>query len=95
VHPRFDSKRRTIRVVVEGKNHVPLTPKIFKRMLRLPTSNKSLRLPDTDSFMDSQGGGINLLKDFMVPSTEVPVDLSTIDITLLVEPYRDFSWLFA
>jgi hypothetical protein len=30
---RFDSKSRTIRVAVEGKNPSLLTPKVFKRML--------------------------------------------------------------
>jgi hypothetical protein len=30
---RFDSKRRMIQVVVEGKNPVLLTPKVFRRML--------------------------------------------------------------
>jgi len=90
---RFDSKSRTIQVAVEGKNLVPLTPKIFKRMLRLLTSNKSLTLPDVDSFMDSWGGGVNLLKDSMAPSAEMSTNPSAIDISLLAKPYQDFSWL--
>jgi hypothetical protein len=45
--------------------------------------------------MDSQDGGVNLLEDFMAPSVEMPVDLSSIDISLLVEPYQYFSWSFA
>jgi hypothetical protein len=37
---------------------------------------------------------VNLLKDFMAPSTKMLIDLSTIDISLLVEPYQYFLWLF-
>jgi hypothetical protein len=64
-------------------------------MLQLPTYNKILRLLDVDSIMDSHGGEIDFPKDFTVPSPEVPTDLSTINITLLEEPYQDFSWFFA
>lgn len=88
---RFDPKRKTIQAALEGKNHVLLTPKTFKRMLRLPTSNKSFKLPEPDSFMDSQGGGANLLKDFIVPFVEMSSDLSSIEISLLAKPYRDFA----
>jgi hypothetical protein len=45
--------------------------------------------------MDSHGGGINLLKDFMVPSIEVSTELLSIDITILAVLHWYFSWLFA
>jgi hypothetical protein len=64
-------------------------------MLFLPSTNKSLKLPEADAFLDSQGGGSNVLKDFMISSAKMPNNLSTIDISLLEEPYREFSWLFA
>jgi hypothetical protein len=38
---------------------------------------------------------VNLLKDFRAPSLEMPTNISTIDISLLVDPYRYFSWLFS
>jgi hypothetical protein len=39
---KFNSKRRLIPVLAEGKNLVLLTPNIFRRMLRLPTPKKVL-----------------------------------------------------
>jgi len=74
-------------VEFEGKNFVPLTPNVFKRMLRLPSSNKSLKLPNIDSFMYSQGGGVNILRDFMAPSAEMLANLLAIDISMLAELY--------
>jgi hypothetical protein len=90
----FDSKTRRIQVATEGKNLVVLTPKVFRRMLFLPSANKSLKLSEANAFLDSQGGGSNVLKDFLILSTKMPNDLSTIDISLLEELYQDFSWLF-
>jgi hypothetical protein len=65
---KFNSKHRLIPVLAEGKNLVLLTPNIFRIMLRLPTPNKVLQLLEVDSFLDSQGGGVNLLKDFLASS---------------------------
>jgi len=57
-------------------------------------SKKIIKVSDNDSFMDSRDGGINFLKDFMIPFVEVPTDLLDINIILLMEPYWDFSCLF-
>jgi hypothetical protein len=37
---------------------------------------------------------MNLLKDFLEPYSIMLVDTTHIDICLLSEPYRHFSWLF-
>jgi hypothetical protein len=84
-----------IKVTTKTKNPVVLTLKMFNKMLCLPSANKTLQLVDADAFLASQAGGSNVLRDFLLPSANIPTDLSTIDITLLQEPYRDFSWLFS
>jgi hypothetical protein len=38
---------------------------------------------------------VNLLKDFLAPSSVMPTNTTHIDICLLFEPYWDFSWLFS
>jgi hypothetical protein len=80
---KFNSKRRLILVLVEGKNPILLTPNIFRRMLRFPTLNKFLQLSEDDSFLDSQGDGANLLKDFLALSTTMPANTTQVDINLL------------
>jgi hypothetical protein len=91
---RFDCRTRMIKVTTKGKNPVLLTPKVFNKMLCLPTTNKPFKLAEADTFLASQAGGANILREFLLPSANMSSDLSTIDITLLQEPYQDFSWLF-
>jgi hypothetical protein len=50
---RFDSKTRRIQVAPEGNNLVVLTPKVFKIMVYLDSANKSLKLPEAYTFLDS------------------------------------------
>jgi hypothetical protein len=59
-------------------------------MLRLPIANKHFKIAEADTFLASQAGDGNILGEFMLPSANMPRDLSTIDITLLQEPYQDF-----
>jgi hypothetical protein len=76
----FNSKHRMIKVVVEGRNLILLMPKVFKKMLQLPTPNKSLRISDTDYFLYSQGSGVNLLKDFLESPSVMPDNTTHIHI---------------
>jgi hypothetical protein len=55
-----------------------------------PHSNKFLRLLDDESFLDAQCGGVNLLKDFLAPSSTMSTDTTHIDMCLSFEPYQDF-----
>jgi hypothetical protein len=56
-------------------------------MLRLPIANKPFKIAEADTFLASQAGGANILGEFLLPSANMSRDLSTIDITLLQEPY--------
>jgi len=80
---KFNSKCRLILVLIEGKNHVLLNPNIFRRILQLPTLNKFLSVSEVNSFLDSQGGGVNLLKDLLASYATMPNDTTQIDINLL------------
>jgi hypothetical protein len=80
---KFNSKCRLIPIIVEGKNHILLTPNIFIRIIRLPTSNKFLWISEVDSFLDSRGGVVNLLKDFLASPAKMSIDTTQVDINLL------------
>jgi hypothetical protein len=84
-----------IKVIEKTKNQIVLTPRMFSKLLCLPSTNKTLQLSDGYSFMSSQVGGSKVFKYFFLPSENIPTNLSTIDITFLQEPYQDFSWFFA
>jgi hypothetical protein len=75
-----------IKLIIKTKNLVVLTPRMFNKMVHLPSANKTLKLADVDAFLASQVGCSNVLKDFMLPYANIPTDLSTNDITLLQEP---------
>jgi len=68
------------------KNLVVFTPKVLKKILCLPSANKPLKVSHANAFLDSQAGSSNILREFMLSSTNMPTNLSTIDITLLQEP---------
>jgi hypothetical protein len=84
-----------IKVTMKTKNPMVLTPKMFNKMLHLSSANKTLQLADADVFLASQEGGSNVLRDLLLSSTNMCTNLSTINITLIQEPYQDFSWLLA
>jgi hypothetical protein len=56
-------------------------------MLQLPIANKHFKIAEAYTFLASQAGDGNILGEFLPPSANMPRDLSTIDITLLQEPY--------
>ena len=91
---RFDCRTRMIKVTIKGKNPVLLTLKVFNKMICLPTTNKPFNIEEVDTFLAFQAGGANILGEFVLPSANVSSDLSGIDITLLQEPYQEFSWMF-
>jgi hypothetical protein len=64
-----------INLTAKGKNPVLLTSKVFNKMLHLPTSNKSFKLVEADTFLASQAGGANILREFLLLSTNMLSDL--------------------
>jgi hypothetical protein len=42
-----------IKVTTKGKNPVLLTPKVFNKILRLPSADKPLKVAEVDAFLDS------------------------------------------
>jgi hypothetical protein len=45
---RFDSKTRMIQVTTKAKNPIILNPKVLKKIIHLPSTNKILKLTDAD-----------------------------------------------
>lgn len=91
----FDFKHKLLEVKLSGKTRVPLIPNIFIRMLQIPLLDKVLSLSETDSVLDAQAGEMNLLKNCLVQPSFEPDNPNHIDICMLVEPYKEFTWLFA
>jgi len=76
-----------IKVTTKKKKPIVLAPKMFNKMICLPHENKTLHLAYVDAFLASQAGSSNFLEEFLLPSTNIPTNLSTINITFLQEPY--------
>lgn len=62
---RFNVKHYLVDVKEEGKSLASVTPLLFTWMLCLPKQTKIIRLPKANAFSDSQGGGINLWKEYL------------------------------
>lgn len=90
----FDSTNRVIQVGEGGKTPIYLTPHIFQKMSRLPTTNHDLKLAEEDSFISNNGGGEKVLKEFLRSPTKGEAIPTQIDIDLLANPYKEFTWLF-
>ena len=69
---------------------IPLTPTIFKRMLRLPTINKVFKLLEVDSFMDTHGSDSRLLKESMKCPLKGQSNLNQVYVDILAEPYKEY-----
>jgi hypothetical protein len=92
---RFNSKHRLIELKERRRMHVPLTPNTFVSMLRLPKLEKFLKLPETDSFLDAQGGGMSFLKEFLVQPLVGSSNISEINTCMLANSFKEFSWIFS
>jgi hypothetical protein len=75
-----------IKVTIKGKNPFILTPKVFKKMLHIPFSDKSLKRVEEDAFLSSQVGSSNILREFLLLYGNRLTNLSTTDINLLQDP---------
>jgi hypothetical protein len=60
-----------------------------------PDTRKVLKLPEVDSFLDAQGGGMSLLKEFLVHPMVGPSNINEINTCMLAHPFKEFSWIFA
>ena len=54
----------------------------------------NLNLFEVDVFLDSLSGRMIIIQDFMLHCVQILFNLSYVDITLLAELDRYFSWLF-
>jgi len=91
----FDSKHQLIKLNKSGRSPIPLNPNTFRRMLRLPTPTRVLKLSKADSFLDSRGSRMSFLKVFLVQPPIRPISPSHINVCMLAQLYREFTWLFA
>ena len=87
----FDASRRTILV---GDNTIPpinLNPLMFQRMLRLPETNKELKLHEENDYLTNHGGPKRLLPYFINLLSRLKLNTSRFDIDVLKDPFREFS----
>jgi hypothetical protein len=67
---------------------------IFRNKLQLLVLERVLRLSKENSFLDSHVVGMNFLKDFLVQPFVGMTNPNYIDMFMLCEPYKEFTWLF-
>jgi hypothetical protein len=54
--------------VLADDSPASLTPKVFKKLLHIPTADKPLNLAEADMFLTSQEGGANIFREFILSS---------------------------
>jgi hypothetical protein len=65
-----------IKVTTKGKNPIILTPKVFKKMLCLPSADKPLKVVEADAFLASQADDSNILSESFLLSAKMLSELS-------------------
>jgi hypothetical protein len=83
-----------IKVTTKSKNPIILALKVFNKMLRLPFANKILNIFDADTFLSSQAGSSNVLRDFFLSSAYMSSRHLTIDISFLQNLISTFHGCF-
>lgn len=91
---KFDSTKRVIKVGEGGKAPIHLCPYIFQKMLRFPMPSCDLELSKVNSFIANNGGGQNILEQFLRTPIEGRTNPCQIEIGWLDKPYREFPWIF-
>lgn len=61
---------------------IPLIPEAFKCIFKLLKLNRCLKIMEANSFLVSQARGMNIIQEFIFPSSEVPYVLFVLDISL-------------
>ena len=87
----MDLAIKTIRISSKDTS-ISLSSEAFRRILKLPIINMWLDLSNTNSFLESQACGLKTLQEFASLVSEVPSDLSSLDITLFRETLESFVW---
>jgi hypothetical protein len=90
---KFDKNQRIIQL--QGESPISLAPSVFKRMLRLPEPTMTFKGDEAKDFLKERNGGLELLQEYLEDPTMIPEDLSSIQVSLLKNPYREMAWLFS
>jgi hypothetical protein len=64
-------------------------------MLRLPEPMITFKGDEAKKLLKERNGGFELLQEYLEDPTMMPEDLSTIQVNLLRNPYREMAWLFS
>lgn len=73
---------------------VPLTPKALKNPLKMLEPMKLIKLSKFDTFLDSLAKGMKIIHEFMLSFLHITFENSFLYISIFVEPFGDFSWIF-
>lgn len=90
----FDTTRRVIHVSDTSTQPISLNPIIFQRMLRLLEPNKEFKIAEADDFITNHGAPKRLLPHFIDSLFGIKINSFQFDVSILKEPFMDFSWLF-
>jgi hypothetical protein len=89
---KFNSEKRIIQL--QGHQPISLSPSVFFKMLRLPTSTLWFKNEEENEFLKQHRGGEKFLSNYLVDPGSNP-SISRIEVTSLKYPYREFAWLFS
>jgi hypothetical protein len=63
--------------------------------ITLPEPTMTFKGDEAKDFLKERNGGWELLQQYLEDLTVMPKDLSSIQVSLLKNPYKEMAWIFA
>jgi hypothetical protein len=63
-------------------------------MLRLPKPTLTFKGEDCREFLKKHDNGLDLLPEFLEDPTDVPEDMTKLQLSALKNPFREIAWIF-
>jgi len=77
-------------MIAMNKTPISMTPTTFICIFKVLEPDMCLKFSKENSFVESQEGNKNIMQEFISSTSQVPSDLSVLDISLFIQPFRDF-----
>jgi hypothetical protein len=85
-----------IQRVIQLQHHSPisLSPQVFLKMLKLPDPTLTFKGEDCRDILKKHENGLDLLHEFLENPTDVPKDITRIQVDSFKNPFREINQFF-
>jgi hypothetical protein len=86
-----------IQWIIQLQDHslVFLSPQVFCKMLKLPKPTLTFKGKDCRDFMKKHNNILDLLPDFLENPTDIPEDITRLQVNSFKNPFQEIDWLFS